>query len=155
MSIRIRAVPVVRRAFLIVTGAALVAGQLLPSRVLAVRGDAARLIKELTGGAPPKSGRIRLDLPAIAEYGDTVPLTIEIESPMTEADYVDAVHIFAEENPLPHVVTFNFTPSSGRARVSTRIRLAKSQEVVALARMSNGDFYTAARQVRVTIGGCG
>ena len=155
MSIRFFTIPVNRRTFLIVTGAALAAGQLVPSRALAARGDAARLIKELTGGAQPKSGRIRLDLPEVAEYGDTVPLTIEVESPMTETDYVDAVHIFAEENPLPFVVTFNFTPMSGRARVSTRIRLAKSQEVVALARMSNGDFYKAGRQVRVTIGGCG
>lgn len=116
-----------RRGFLVL-GTAAAAGQLVPSRVLAARGDAARLVNEITGDAQPKSGRTQLELPEVAEYGDTAPLTIEVESPMTDADYVDAVHIFAEENPLPHVVTFNFTPMSGRARVSTRIRLAKSQE---------------------------
>lgn len=103
-----------RRGFLVlatVAGTALAAGQLVPSSAPAARGDAARLIKDLTGGTQPKSGRIRLKLPEVAEYGDTVPLTIEVESPMTDADYVEAVYIFAEEHPLAHVVTFNFTPT--------------------------------------------
>ena len=136
-------------------GAALVAGPFLPSPALAARADVMREVEGLTGGAKPKSGGVRLELPTIAEYGDTVPLTIEVESPMTDDDYVDAIYIFAEENPLPNVVTFNFTPMSGRARVSTRIRLAKTQDVVALARTSGGDFYMVKQHVRVTIGGCG
>jgi sulfur-oxidizing protein SoxY len=144
-----------RRSFLILIGAALATGQLLPSRAQGARGDVARVVENLTGGAQPKSGKIHLHLPDVAEYGDTVPLTIEVDSPMTDVDYVEAIYILAEENPLPNVVTFNFTPMSGRARASTRIRLAKTQEVVALARTSNGEFYMVKRLVRVTIGGCG
>lgn len=155
MSARISSGRIERRSFLVTSAAVLLAGGLFPSRTLAARADVAREIQALTGGTQPKSGKIRLDLPAIAEYGDTVPLTIEVESPMTDDDYVDAIYIFAEENPLPNVVTFNFTPMSGRARASTRIRLAKTQEVVALARMSSGEFYVAKQLVRVTIGGCG
>lgn len=147
-----------RRSFLVVAalgGAGLVAGQLLPSRALASRAEVARAVEDLTGGVQPKPGKIRLDLPEVAQYGDTVPLTVEVESPMTEADYVETLYIFAEENPVPHVLTFYFTPTSGRARVSTRIRLAKSQEVMALVRMSDGGFYTSRRLVKVTVGGCG
>jgi sulfur-oxidizing protein SoxY len=158
MIIRIPTLKIARRSFLRLTamgGVALVAAQLLPSRALATRADVVRAVEDLTGGVQPKPGKIRLDLPVVAEYGDTVPLTVEVESPMTDADHVDAVYIFAEENPVSHVLTFKFTPMSGRARVSTRIRLAKTQEVMALARMSNGDFYTSKRLVKVTIGGCG
>jgi sulfur-oxidizing protein SoxY len=157
MTTKARTGMVQRRSLLVATGlsgAALVMGQLLPGRVLAARADVARQVRDLTGGVQPKFGRVRLDLPEVAEYGDTVPLTIEVESPMTDADHVEAVYIFAEENPFIHVVTFNFTPMSGRARVSTRIRLAKTQEVMALARMSTGEFYTASKMVRVTVGGC-
>jgi sulfur-oxidizing protein SoxY len=158
MIIRIPSVKIARRSFLSLTavgGAALVAAQLLPSRVLASRADVVRAVEGLTGGVQPEPGKIRLDLPEVAEYGDTVPLTVEVESPMTDTDYVESVYIFAEENPVSHVLTFNFTPMSGRARVSTRIRLAKTQEVMALARMSNGEFYTSRRLVKVTVGGCG
>ncbi|MDX1430948.1 MAG: thiosulfate oxidation carrier protein SoxY [Gammaproteobacteria bacterium] len=146
-----------RRRFLVagcVGALAAAAAQLLPRGARAAPGDVARVLAELTGGAQPKTGRVRLGLPEVADHGGAVPLDIEVESPMTEADYVEAVHVFAEENPLPGVATFHFTPMSGRARASTRIRLAKSQQVVALARMSNGDLYIDRRSVRVTVGGC-
>ena len=84
-----------------------------------------------------------------------MPLTVEIDSPMSDQDYCKAVHIFAEGNPLPNVATFRFTPACGQATASTRIRLAKTQNVVAVAEMSNGDVYMSKAEVKVTIGGCG
>jgi sulfur-oxidizing protein SoxY len=112
-------------------------------------------MKELIGDATPSEGRITLDLPQIAENGNTVPLTVEVDSPMSESDYCKAVHVFAEGNPLPNVASFRFTPACGQAIASTRIRLAKTQNVIAVAEMSDGSLYTAKAEVKVTIGGCG
>ena len=84
-----------------------------------------------------------------------MPIAFEIDSPMTESDYVKAVHIFAEKNPLPNVASFHFTLRSGKARASTRMRLAKTQNVVAVVEMSDGSVYMAKTEVKVTIGGCG
>ncbi len=110
---------------------------------------------EILGDATAEEGRISLDLPEIAENGNTVPLTVEVDSPMTEDDYVKAVHLFADGNPVPTVAKMNFTPRSGEAIASTRIRLAKTQKIHAVAEMSDGSFFTAAQEVKVTIGGCG
>ena len=112
-------------------------------------------IKEILGDRTAEEGRISLDLPEIAENGNTVPMTVEVESPMTDEDYVKTVHIFAEGNPLPNVAKMNFTPRSGEAVASTRIRLAKTQKIHAVAEMSDGSVFTATREVKVTIGGCG
>lgn len=112
-------------------------------------------IKEILGDRTAEEGRISLDLPEIAENGNTVPISVGVESPMTEDDHVKAVHIFAEGNPLPNVAKMNFTPRSGEAVASTRIRLAKTQKIHAVAEMSDGSVFTAAREVKVTIGGCG
>lgn len=112
-------------------------------------------IKEIVGDRTAEEGRISLDLPEIAENGNTVPLTIEVESPMTDDDHVTAVHIFAEGNPLPEVAKINFTPRNGEAVAATRIRLAKTQKIHAVAEMSDGSVFTATREVKVTIGGCG
>ena len=84
-----------------------------------------------------------------------VPITVSIDSPMTAEDYVKSVHIFADGNPRPDVASFHFTPACGVATCSTRIRLAKTQNIVAVAEMSNGDVYMAKSEVKVTIGGCG
>lgn len=112
-------------------------------------------LAEVLGGATAEEGRITLDLPEIAENGNTVPLTVEVESPMTEDDYVKTVHLFADGNPVPTVAEMNFTPRSGEAIASTRIRLAQTQKIHAVAEMSDGSFFTAAQEVKVTIGGCG
>jgi len=112
-------------------------------------------IKEILGDRTAEEGRISLDLPEIAENGNTVPISVSVESPMTEDDHVKAVHIFAEGNPLPNVAKMNFTPRSGEAVASTRIRLAQTQKIHAVAEMSDGSVFTAAREVKVTIGGCG
>jgi sulfur-oxidizing protein SoxY len=112
-------------------------------------------IAKVTAGHEAKSGRITLELPQIAENGNTVPITVEVESPMTDTDYVKSVHIFAEDNPLPDVATFHFTTGSGMAIASTRMRLARTQNVVAVAEMSDGSMFQASTEVKVTIGGCG
>jgi len=114
-------------------------------------------IKKLVGDKQLADGAalISLELPQIAENGNTVPLGVSVKSPMTQEDHVTAVHIFAEANPRPDVVSFHFTPKSGVAQASTRMRLAKTQNVIAIAEMSDGTAYIAKAEVKVTIGGCG
>lgn len=112
-------------------------------------------IKRLIGDKALKEGRIKLDVPTIAENGLVVPLSFEVDSPMTEADYVKSVHFLADGNPNPGVASFTFTPLAPKAAGSIRIRLAQTQNIVALAEMSNGDVYTVKKEVKVTIGGCG
>lgn len=144
-----------RRAFLATAGGGLAALALPSTIALADAKAVAEEIKKLYGDKPLKDGRIKLDLPSIAENGLIVPLSFEVESPMTEADFVKAIHFFADGNPHPFVAAFTFTPLAPKAAASIRIRLAKTQNVVAVAEMSNGDLYTAAKEVKVTIGGCG
>ena len=93
--------------------------------------------------------------PAIAENGLVVPLGVDVESPMSEADFVKALHVFADGNPNPGVVSFYFTPMMPRATVQIRMRLAQTQNIVAVAEMSDGKLFTTKREVKVTIGGCG
>ncbi len=116
--------------------------------------DAATAIKAFAGG-DPQVGRITLTAPEIAENGNTVPISISVESPMTEDDYVEAVAIYADGNPVPIVATFKFSPLSGQATATTRVRLAKSQNVIAVAKMKDGSTFMDTKQVKVTIGGCG
>ena len=147
-----------RRSLLIGLGAgglAVIGMTLVPRAVLADAESMAAAMKEHIGDAVMKEGRISLELPQIAENGNTVPIAFEIDSPMTESDYVKAAHIFADKNPRPTVASFHFTPRSGKARVSTRMRMIKTQNVIALAEMSDGSIYMAKTEVKVTIGGCG
>ena len=104
---------------------------------------------------PPVQGKVKLDLPEIAENGNTVPMTVTVESPMTEQSHVTDVLIVADENPRSGVVTFHFSPASGVAEANTRIRLAATQDVIAVAKMNDGSVFMASKQVKVTIGGCG
>jgi sulfur-oxidizing protein SoxY len=112
-------------------------------------------IDRLRGSRTPQEGRITLRAPPIAENGNTVPLTVSVESPMTAADHVKAIYVFADKNPTPDVATFHLTPAMGRASADTRIRLGQTQDVVALAEMSDGTLFMARAEVKVTIGGCG
>jgi sulfur-oxidizing protein SoxY len=112
-------------------------------------------INKILAGRTPKEGVVKLDLPAIAENGLVVPLNIDVDSPMTEANYVRSVSIIAEANPNPLVATFRFTPACGRAAASTRIRLSDTQNIIAIAEMSDGTLYSTKAEVKVTIGGCG
>lgn len=117
--------------------------------------DVAAAIKAFAGDAEVVAGTVKLTAPEIAENGNSVPISVSVESPMTDDDYVESVVVFAEGNPNPEVATFNFSPASGEAIASTRMRLAKTQNVVAVAKMSNGSVFSDTRNVKVTIGGCG
>ena len=117
--------------------------------------NAQDLIKAFTGGKQAVEAKVKLDLPEIAENGNTVPMTVTVESPMTEASHVTEVLVLADGNPNAGVATFHFTPASGVAEANTRIRLAATQNIIAVAKMNDGSFVTASKQVKVTIGGCG
>jgi sulfur-oxidizing protein SoxY len=144
-----------RREFIVFGGMAALGLGLLPRVAFAEPADVELAMKGLFGGKSFSQGRIKLDVPQIAENGLVVPLNIEVESPMTENDYVKAVHVFADGNPLPNVISYYFTPASGRASASNRIRLAKTQNIIAVAEMSDGTLYSTKAEVKVTIGGCG
>lgn len=112
------------------------------------------LIREVTGGEMPRTGRVKLTLPPIAESGNSVPLQVQIESPMTTDDYVKSLHLFSEKNPRPVIAHFQLSPRSGKAEISTRIRLAGSQQVVAVAVMSNGLSWLGTAEVIVVAAAC-
>ena len=117
--------------------------------------NAQDLIKAFTGGKQATEGKVKLDLPEIAENGNTVPMTVTVESPMSEQSHVTEVLVLADGNPNAGVATFHFSPASGVAEANTRIRLATTQNIIAIARMNDGSFAMATKQVKVTIGGCG
>ena len=117
--------------------------------------EAADQIAKFTGGKTPDKGKISIELPEIAENGNTVPLAISVDAPMTADNYVSEVLVVAEGNPNPGVATFTFSPMSGKADASTRIRLAATQNIIVVAKTSKGEFYTGQKLVKVTIGGCG
>lgn len=144
-----------KRQFIRMAGIAAVAAIIAPRMAFASASDVAAEIKKLYGDKTPASGRIKLDVPQIAENGLVVPINIDVESPMTAADYVKSVHVFAEGNPQPGVVTYRFTPECGKASASTRMRLAQTQDIVVVAEMSNGQLFSTRQEVKVTIGGCG
>ncbi len=112
-------------------------------------------LDKILGDAKPQPAKITIELPEIAENGNTVPYAIAIGSPMSETDHIRNVHVLAAANPLPQIASFHFTTLSGTAAVASRMRLAKTQEVVVLAEHSSGRFLVARRVVKVTIGGCG
>jgi sulfur-oxidizing protein SoxY len=111
-------------------------------------------IREIVGEAALRHGKVTLDVPPLVENGNAVPLSVSVDSPMTEADHVKAVHIVNEKNPQPHVISVTLGPRAGRASLSTRIKLADSQQVVALAEMSDGSFWSESADVIVTIAAC-
>ena len=146
-----------RRDFLKMAGAGAgaVALSLVPLRAEATPESVMAAIGKLIGEKAVKEGRMKMVLAEIAENGGTVPFSVSVDSPMTAADHVKALHIFADGNPSPDVASYFFGPHNGKAGVSIRLRLAKSQAVVAVAEMNNGDVFIGRRKIKVTIGGCG
>lgn len=114
----------------------------------------AEAIRKVVGDAPVRSERVKLDLPPLIENGNTVPLVVSVDSPMTVGDYVKAIHVFNEKNPQPGVFSAQLSPRNGKAIVGTRIKLGDSQKVVAIAEMSDGKFYGASADVIVTLAAC-
>jgi sulfur-oxidizing protein SoxY len=149
----------ITRRRVIVGGGSLAAGFALaampgvePASATAAAMQAA--IRNVVGQAPVHQGKVTLDLPPLVENGNTVPMTVAVESPMTPGDHVKAIHVFNEKNPQPHVISVHIGPRAGRASVSTRIRLADTQRITAIAQMSDGSFWSASIDVVVTIAAC-
>jgi sulfur-oxidizing protein SoxY len=111
-------------------------------------------IRAFVGEAEPQRGKVKLEVPSIVENGNTVPLTVSVDSPMTAADYVESIHIFNQKNPQPYVAAFKLGLRTGRAQVSTRIRLADSQRVTAIAQLTDGSFWFGSVDVIVTLAAC-
>ena len=122
--------------------------------VLAKPEDATKAIQEITGGKNLVSGKVKLVIPPLVENGNLVVLKVSVESPMTANDYVKTIHIIAEGNPLPNICSFHLTPRSGTANITTRVRLADSQTVWAIAQMSDGRFYEGRAETLVTLSAC-
>jgi sulfur-oxidizing protein SoxY len=114
----------------------------------------AAAIRNVVGEGAVRPGKVKLDVPPLVENGNTVPLTVSVASPMTPDDHVKSIHVFNEKNPQPNVGNFYLGPRAGRAQVSTRIRLADSQKVVAIARLSDDSFWSASVDVVVTLAAC-
>jgi sulfur-oxidizing protein SoxY len=138
-------------------GLAVPAGAALP---LLVRPAAATpesmrdAIRKLVGDREVKAGRVKLEIPPLSENGNSVSCAVSVESPMTEADHVKAIHLFNEKNPQPNVISVSLGPRAGRARLATRIRLSDTQTVTAIAEMSDGSFWSDSANVIVTLGAC-
>jgi sulfur-oxidizing protein SoxY len=111
-------------------------------------------IRKVVGSARVNPGKVKLELPPLIENGNAVPLAVTVDSPMTEANHVRAVHVFTEKNPQPNVASFHLGPRAGRARVATRVRLANSQSVVAICELSDGTFWSDSADIVVTLAAC-
>src|SRR5712672_4048792 len=135
-----------RRRFLGLAGSTAVLGAIPIVTLRPVEATPAMLataIRNVVGEAPVRTGKVKLDVPPLVENGNTVPMTVSVSNPMTSDDYVKSIHVFNEKNPQPNVGNFYLGPRAGRAQISTRIRLADSQKVVAIARLSDDTFWSA------------
>jgi sulfur-oxidizing protein SoxY len=111
-------------------------------------------IRRVVGEAPVKPGKVKLDLPPLVENGNTVAMSVSVDSPMTAKDYVKAIHVFTEKNPQPNVISVKLGPQAGKAEIATRVRLADSQMVTAICEMSDGSFWSDNVEVIITLGAC-
>jgi sulfur-oxidizing protein SoxY len=146
-----------RRRFLGLAGSTAVLGAIPIVTVRPVEATPAMLataIRNVVGEAPVRTGKVKLDVPPLVENGNTVPMTVSVQNPMTANDYVKSIHIFNEKNPQPNVGNFYLGPHAGRAQISTRIRLADSQKIVAIARLSDDSFWSTSVDVVVTLAAC-
>jgi sulfur-oxidizing protein SoxY len=141
-----------RRDFLAITGAMVLT--LRPISSAATTASMQEAIRKVAGDAPIQRGKVKLDLPPLIDNGNVVALSVSVESAMTATDYVKAIHVFNEKNPQPNIVSVMLGPRAGRASISTRIRLADSQTVIAIAQLSDGSFWQTSQDVIVTIAAC-
>jgi sulfur-oxidizing protein SoxY len=148
-----------RRQFLVLAGASLGAATTTQAQLdpdLAAQRKAAfeAAVRKVVGNAQVRPGRVKLDVPPLIDNGNSVPLAVRVESPMTAADHVKAIHVFTEKNPQPNVVSVHLGPRAGRASLATRIRLADTGTVIAIAQMSDGSFWSDSAEVVVTLSAC-
>ena len=146
---RLSALGATRRAFLAGAGAVLVVrpAQATPASIAAA-------IHQITGDATAKPGKIKLNIPPLVENGNAVAITVSVDSPMTATDHVKSIHVFTEKNPQPNVISTKLGPRAGKAEISTRIRLADTQQVVAICELSDGSFWSDKVDVILTISAC-
>jgi sulfur-oxidizing protein SoxY len=147
-----------RREFLATT-AGLAGGIALASVVTARPSRAtpaamAEAIRKVVGEAPIRKGKVTIDVPPLVENGNSVPVTVSVDSPMTASDHVRSIHLFNEKNPQPNVIGVHLGPRAGKAAHSTRIKLADAQKIVAVAQHSDGSFWSDEADVIVTIAAC-
>src|SRR5246127_403414 len=146
-----------RRQFLSLAGGAPVLGAVPIVTLRPAEATPAMLasaIRNVVGAAVVRTGNVKLDIPPLVENGNTVPMTVSVTSPMTPEDFVKSIHVFNEKNPQPNIGNFYLGPRAGRAQISTRIRLADSQKIVAIARLSDSSFWSATADVVVTLAAC-
>ena len=146
-----------RRDFLVLACGAFAsaADAQLPPNIAALRKSALQeAVRKITGGATVRPGRVKLEVPPLIDNGNSVPVSVTVESPMTPADHVMAIHVFTEKNPQPYVVSAHFGPRAGRARITTRARIADSGTVLAIAQMNDGSFWSDRVEVVVTLSAC-
>ena len=147
--------PFSRRSFLVSVVGTLLVPFLRVRPAFALPGNLDPLIREVSGDEIPKTGRVKLTVPPLAESGNSVSLKVQVESPMTTTDYVKSIHILSEKNPRPVIARFQLSPRSGKAEISTRVRLAGSQQLVAVAVMSDGSSWLGTADVVVIAAACG
>jgi sulfur-oxidizing protein SoxY len=147
-----------RRGFLALLGGALAAGSAraqLPPKVAAARTQGLEdAMRRVTGGAEVRKGKVTLDVPPLIDNGNSVPITVKVESPMTPAEHVKAIHVFTEKNPQPYILAARLGPRAGRASLTTRARIADTGRVIALAQLSDGSFWADSVDVLVTVSAC-
>ena len=146
-----------RRHFLGLAGGAALAGAVPIVTLRPAEATPAMLasaIRNVVGSAPVRVGKVKLDVPPLVENGNTVSLTVSVASPMAPEDHVRSIHVFNEKNPQANIANFQLGPQAGRAQISTRIRLADSQKIVAIAKLSDGSFWSASVDVVVTLAAC-
>lgn len=147
-----------RRRFLRLAGSTAAIG-VLPLAVRVRPAEAtpemmAGAIRAVVGNAPVQTGKVKLEIPPLVENGNSVPMTVSVASPMTANDYVKSIYVFNEKNPQPNLGNFHLGPRAGRAQVSTRVRLADSQKITAIARLSDGSLWSTTTEVVVTLAAC-
>ena len=143
-----------RRGFIRASAGVAASMLVQPSAVLAQSDALAAVVREYAAAAPLREGRVKLDIAPLVDNGNSVPIEVTVESPMTAVDHVVGIAVFNEKNPQRDVAQFTLGPYSGRARVATRIRLATTQKLVAVAKMSDGSCWTHTVDVLVTLAAC-
>jgi sulfur-oxidizing protein SoxY len=144
-----------RRAFLFLSLLSGTAKAQLPPNIGELRKQALdEAIRKVVGGAPVRAGKVKLDIPPLIDNGNTVPLSVEVDSPMTATDHVKAIHVFTERNPQPYVLSAYLGPRAGRARIATRARIGDTGTVMAIAQLSDGSFWSHSVKVIVTLSAC-
>jgi sulfur-oxidizing protein SoxY len=134
-------------------GLAALGASALPAPAAAL-GQMDTAIRNAFGEATIRKGRVMLELPPLVENGNTVPMTVAVDSPMTKNNYVKAIHVFNDKNPQPNVVSVQLGPRAGKATIATRVRLADTQKITAIAEMSDGTFWSDTQEVIVTLAAC-